>query len=281
MNLRRIVKALAFIAAGLATLIGLLLLGMKLALDRAPRYQAEIKDWVHRQTGYHIAFAAVSPAFRWYGPELYLSRLELRSRDDLRVLARAAGGRVGMDIWQLLRNGKLFALRVELDAPDIVIDRLGPSKFALASEIVLGGEGSPTSSLTLNDLPAGTLVIRQGSISLRHWNTELPQLELRAVDLDLSRVHDFCLDAPFGAFACRSRRPTELHGNRERSRRAGLRPLERGRRMPTASPFPAGGICCPNIWNGSTRVRAHSRPRPMAAVRRWSASISTSARRVS
>jgi uncharacterized protein (TIGR02099 family) len=192
MNLRRIVKALAFIAAGLATLIGLLLLGMKLALDRAPRYQAEIKDWVHRQTGYHIAFAAVSPAFRWYGPELYLSRLELRSRDDLRVLARAAGGRVGMDIWQLLRNGKLFALRVELDAPDIVIDRLGPSKFALASEFVLGGEGSPTSSLTLNDLPAGTLVIRQGSISLRHWNTELPQLELRAVDLDLSRLHNFC-----------------------------------------------------------------------------------------
>ena len=191
MNPRRIVKALAFVAAGLATLIGLLLLGMKLALDRAPRYQAEIKDWVHRQTGYHIAFAAVSPAFRWYGPELYLSRVELRSRDDLRVLARAAGGRVGVDIWQLLRNGKLFALRVELDAPDIVIDRLGYSKFALASEIVLGREASPTSSLTLNDLPAGTLVIRQGSISLRHWNAELPQLELRAVDLDLSRVHDF------------------------------------------------------------------------------------------
>jgi uncharacterized protein (TIGR02099 family) len=191
MNPRRIVKALAFIAAGLATLIGLLLLGMKLALDRAPRYQAEIKDWVHRQTGYHIAFAAVSPAFRWYGPELYLSRLELRSRDDLRVLARAAGGRVGVDIWQLLRNGKLFALRLELDAPDIVVDRLGSSKFALASEIVLGGEGSPTSSLTLNDLPAGTLVIRQGSISLRHWNAELPQLDLRAVDLDLSRVYDF------------------------------------------------------------------------------------------
>ncbi len=192
MNPRRIVKALAFIAAGLATLIGLLLLGMKLALDRAPRYQAEIKDWVHRQTGYHIAFAAVSPAFRWYGPELYLSRFELRSRDDLRVLARAAGGRVGVDVWQLLRNGKLFALRVELDAPDIVIDRLGSSKFALASEIVLGGERSPTSSLTLNDLPAGTLVIRQGSISLRHWNAELPQLELRAVDLDLSRLYNFC-----------------------------------------------------------------------------------------
>jgi uncharacterized protein (TIGR02099 family) len=192
MNPRRIGKALAIAVAGLATLIGLLMLGMKLALDRAPRYQAEIRDWVHRQTGYHIAFAAVSPAFRWYGPELYLSRLELRSRDDLRVLARAAGGRIGLDVWQLLQNGKLFALRVELDSPDIVIDRRGESEFALASEIVLGGERSAPSTLTLNDLPAGTLVIRQGSVSLRHWNSELPQLELRAVDLDLSRVSNLC-----------------------------------------------------------------------------------------
>ena len=32
------------------------------------------------------------------------------------------GGRIGTDIWQLLQNGKLFALRVELDAP-IALDR--------------------------------------------------------------------------------------------------------------------------------------------------------------
>ena len=190
MNPRKVGKVLLFTVVGLALVAGLLLLCVNLALDGAPRYQAQIKEWVYRQTGYHLAFAAVSPAFRWYGPELYLSRPELRSRDDSRVLARAEGGRVGVDAWQLLRNGKLFALRVELDSPDIVIDRLGPSKFALASEIVLGGERSHASALTLNDLPAGTLVIHGGSVSLRHWNAELPQLDLREVDLDLSRVHD-------------------------------------------------------------------------------------------
>jgi uncharacterized protein (TIGR02099 family) len=190
MNPRKLGKALLFTTAGLAALIALMLLGMKLALDRAPRYQSQIKDWVYRQTGYHVAFAAVSPQFRWYGPEIYLSRLELRSHDDLRVLATAAGGRVGLDIWQLLRNGKLFALRVELDSPDIVIDRLGPSKFALASEIVLDGESQAPGALTLNDLPAGALVMRKGSVSLRNWNAELPRLDLRDVDLDLSRVHD-------------------------------------------------------------------------------------------
>jgi uncharacterized protein (TIGR02099 family) len=192
MNPRRIGKFLLLTVGGLAVSAGLLLLALELALDRAPRYQTQIKEWLHRETGYHIAFAAVSPAFRWYGPELYLSRLELRSRDDLRVLARAAGGRVGLDIWHLLQNGRLFALRVELDSPDILIDRLGPSEFALASEIVLGGERPAAAALTLDDLPAGTLVIRRGSISLRHWNPELPQLDLREVDLDLSRVSHFC-----------------------------------------------------------------------------------------
>src|SRR6202789_491 len=127
---------------GFAGLLGVLLLSMlalKIALYRAPAYEAEIKQWVHAQTGYHIAFAGVSPSFRWYGPELRFERMELRSKDDRRVLARAASGSVAVDIWQLIRSGQLLAGRSELDSPNIVIARLGPGTFALASEIKLGG----------------------------------------------------------------------------------------------------------------------------------------------
>jgi uncharacterized protein (TIGR02099 family) len=190
MTLRRPAKVLLFTAAGLGALILLLMAGLELALERAPRYQAQIKEWVFTRTGYHIAFAHVSPAFRWYGPELYFDHLELRSKDDRRLLARAAGGRVGADIWQLLQNGKLFALRVELDEPDLSITRLGPSTFALASEIVLGGVEGSNAGLVLNDLPSGTLVIRRGSITVQGWNPELPRLELHAVSLDLTRASD-------------------------------------------------------------------------------------------
>ena len=103
------------------------MLAVKLALDRAPRISgARSRTGCTERIGYHIAFAHVSPAFRWYGPELYFDQLELRSRDDQRVLARAAGGRIGADFWQLLQSGKLFALRVELDAPDIIVARMGP-----------------------------------------------------------------------------------------------------------------------------------------------------------
>jgi uncharacterized protein (TIGR02099 family) len=187
MRLRKIIKILLYGIAGSLILIATLMMAVKLALDSAPQYQAEIKDWVHRQTGFHVGFSHVSPAFRWYGPELYFDRLELRSKDDQRVLARAAGGRVGLDFWQLLHSGKLYGLRLELDAPDIVVARTGPKTFALASEIVLSGQDSTMGSLTLDDLPAGTLAIREGFITIQDWNAALPELKLHRVHLDLRR----------------------------------------------------------------------------------------------
>src|SRR5271165_5717823 len=158
MSAAKIGKILLYCVAGLVVLVLLAMLAVKLALDRAPQYQSQIKEWVHAQTGYHIGFAHVSPAFRWYGPELYFDRLELRSKDDERVLARAAGGRIAADIWQLIRSGKLLAGRIEIDAPNIVVTRLGPARFALA-EIELGGDSTSPAALQLDDLPAGTLVI--------------------------------------------------------------------------------------------------------------------------
>src|SRR3984957_18203733 len=187
MALRKVGKILLYCCAGVLGVFLLLMLAVKLALDRAPQYQAEIKEWVHDRIGYTIAFTHVSPAFRWYGPELYFEQLELRSKDGLRVLARAHGGRIGADLWQLVQSGKLFAGRIELDSPDISITRLGPGNFSLASEIGLGGGDASYRTLTLDDFPAGTLVIRRGHVAVQNWNAALPRLELRDVNLDLRR----------------------------------------------------------------------------------------------
>jgi uncharacterized protein (TIGR02099 family) len=187
MSIRKIAKILTITLGGLLFLVLLALLAVKVALDRAPHYQAEIKDWLHAQTGYHIGFAHVSPAFRWYGPELYFDRLELRSKDDQRVLARAAGGRVAADIWQLIRTGKLLAGRIEVDSPSIVVARVAPTRFAVASEIELGGENASLSTLQLGDLPAGRLVIRGATLTVENWNSALSQLKLQGVDIDVRR----------------------------------------------------------------------------------------------
>jgi uncharacterized protein (TIGR02099 family) len=221
MRARRTAKILLYCLAGFAAVALLLLLGVKLALDRAPRYQSQIKSWVYAQTGYHVGFAHVSPALRWYGPELYFDRLELRSKDDRRVLARAAGGRIAVDVWQLLRSGRLLAGRVELDAPDIVVSRVSSDRFAIAEEIIGGGGGDTQRTLTADDLPAGTLAIRHANFTLQDWNPELPNLALEDVSIDLRHEADGI------GFVFSGRMPAALGGNlsaRARARGHGALP---------------------------------------------------------
>ena len=206
MNVRKSLKVLLYCCAGLAALLLAGVLAVTIALNRVPEYQTEIKDWVHRQTGYNIRFARVAPAFHWYGPGLYFAQLELRSKDDRRVLARAASGRIAVDLSQLFRGGKLFAERMELDAPNIGIMRLGPDRFALASEIELGGGDSSIATLTLDDLPAGRLAIRGGVLTIQNWNEALPELVLQQVNLDLRR------DGAGAAFTLSARMPAALGG---------------------------------------------------------------------
>jgi uncharacterized protein (TIGR02099 family) len=187
MSWRTVGKAFLYGAAGC---IGLALVGtlaVKIALDRVPAYQDELRGWVFAQTGLHVRFAHVWPSLRWYGPELYFDRLELRSKDDRRVLARAAGGRIAADVWELLRSGRLLAGRVELDAPDLVLARIGPNRFALGAEIELSGGAGADAALTLDDLPAGHLAIRRGRLTVQNWNAALPLLVLENVALDLRR----------------------------------------------------------------------------------------------
>ena len=190
MNTRKVGKVLLYVLAGFLCFLLLALLLTKLALDRVPEYQDEIKAWVHRETGLNIAFAHVAPTLRWYGPELLFDRLELRSGDDRRVLARAASGRIGADMRQFLRSGNVFAGRMELVSPDLTIVRLGPTSFALAAEIELNQPASANEAITLDDLPAGSVEIRAGRLALQNWNPSMPQLLLEKVNLVMQRDSD-------------------------------------------------------------------------------------------
>jgi uncharacterized protein (TIGR02099 family) len=194
MRIAKIGKILLFLLAGFTGAVLLLLLGVKLTLDRAPHYQSEIKNWVFAQTGYHIGFAHVAPSLRWYGPELYFDQLELRSKDDQRVLARARGGRVAIDVRELLKSGRLLAGRVQLDAPDILVTRLSADRFAIASEIEVdasgGDAGARQRPLRADDLPVGTFAVRHGRITLRDWNEDLPVLVVQDLNIEVRHEAD-------------------------------------------------------------------------------------------
>jgi uncharacterized protein (TIGR02099 family) len=185
MALGRFGRLLIRAAAALVGVAVLMMLAATIALDRVPAYQAEIKQWVHAQTGFHIRFAHVAPAWRWTGPELYFDALELRSQDDQRVLVRARGGRIGPDLWGLFRGGNAFAGRVELIAPEIAMTRVGPDRFVLGDVQV--DLNAPRAPVDLDAVPTGRLAIRRGRVTVLNWNADLPQLVLDGVDVDLDR----------------------------------------------------------------------------------------------
>jgi uncharacterized protein (TIGR02099 family) len=182
MRLRRLAKVLGIGAAIAISLLLAALLATKVALDRVPRYQTEIRAWVFRQTGLRVRFSRVAPALRWYGPELSFRDLELRSADDRRVLAKAASGRIGIDVWRVLTSGRLFTPRIDLDSPTIVIARTGPERFSLTAGIGVHDARSTAAAFRPGDLPPGILSIRNGRLTVTGWNRRLPQLILDHVD---------------------------------------------------------------------------------------------------
>ena len=186
MNLRKLRRWLLITAALVLGLVLVLTLGLKITLDRAPQYQAQIKTWVHDQTGFYIRFAHVYPSLRWYGPELAFDRLELRSKDDKSTVISARRGSVAVDVWQLIRSARLRAGRIRLDAPTFQVVRIGPNRFSLAAGLEFGSSGGNLRD-TLRNLPRGRLVVRDADVTLRQWNAALPELRFRQVDLDLRR----------------------------------------------------------------------------------------------
>lgn len=189
MTLRKLKRWLLITVAGVAGLLLVLTLGLKLALDRAPEYQAQIKSWVHEQTGFYIRFAHVYPNLRWYGPELYFDTLELRSKDDLTTVAVARGGSVAVDVWQLIRSARLQAGRIRLEAPRLQVTRIGPNRFRIATGLEFGPSGGSLRD-TLRDLPRGRVVVRNADVTLLQWNATLPTLRFRELDIDLQRSGD-------------------------------------------------------------------------------------------
>ncbi|MBS0613408.1 MAG: hypothetical protein JSS24_09590, partial [Proteobacteria bacterium] len=180
---------LLYTGGALLSLALLGVLALQLALNRVPEYQAQIKEWVHQQTGLRIRFNAVTPALRWYGPELQFSALELRSGDDLRGIAAARRGSIAVDVWALIANARLLAGRIRLEEPRITVTRLAPSRFSVGEGLEFG-EGGGDLRQKLRRLPHGRLEVRGARVTLLQWNSASPALVFEAVDLDLARRGD-------------------------------------------------------------------------------------------
>ena len=249
------------------------MLAVKLALDRVPAYQEEIKAWVHRQTGYHIALCPRIAGVAMVRPGIVIPTIgaALQRRPACARARRAAGGSAPTS------GGSLRAASCSPGVSSSI--RRTSSSRGSAGRVsrwlprsYCGARMRPSSGVEPGRPADRPLVIRERSVTVAHWNSTLPQLVSR-VNLDITR------DAGVVAVKLAARLPPALGGTLifrgQGARAGGLDSLAwtadcSGR---ATFPSPGGGSCCPNICITSIRAaaRSHSGARPRPAT--WRARI--------
>ena len=138
--LKKLVKILAYSAAGVVILLAVAVGLFRLFLPRLPEYQDELKAWASDAIGMEVEFSGMDARWGLRGPELYFFDAELIRPEDATRLLAAEEVSVGVAALRLLRDRT------------VVVDRIGISATALDVRQREDGswwlQGAPLSALT-------------------------------------------------------------------------------------------------------------------------------------
>ncbi len=85
------------LAAAVAGLVLVIVLGYQLALAKVPQHRAALERLVQSQTGLDVRFSELGLRWGWYGPEAVFRSVELGEPGRSNVLLRAPELTVGFD----------------------------------------------------------------------------------------------------------------------------------------------------------------------------------------
>ena len=88
------------LAATVAGLVLVIVLGYQLALAKVPQHRAALERLVQSQTGLDVRFSELGLRWGWYGPEAVFRSVELGEPGRSNVLLRAPELTVGFDAWR-------------------------------------------------------------------------------------------------------------------------------------------------------------------------------------
>jgi uncharacterized protein YhdP len=122
--LQRLIRFLAYLAAGIVILLAIAVGLFRLLLPRLPEYQDEIKAWASQAIGMEVQFSGMNARWGLSGPQLefYNARL-IRSMTPARIIA-AEQVSVGVALTRLLLDSKLVVNRVGVRNTTIEVRQL-------------------------------------------------------------------------------------------------------------------------------------------------------------
>ena len=107
------------VLAGVLLLAALVLVAYELAAARVPQHRAALEELIRNQTGLEVRFRSLAVRWGWYGPEAVFEGVELGEPGERIVWLRAPRLAIGLDLWRMMRTGRLEAGRIALESPDI------------------------------------------------------------------------------------------------------------------------------------------------------------------
>lgn len=181
-------RLVAGTAAGLLVVVALLVTALRIAIAYVPQNEQKLRTWIERQTHMKFEYSRLDARLRWYGPEVVLRNLRVLDADGSQALFATREGSVGLDLWNFLRTGQFVAGRVYVQQPRVTIVRLPDGRIRL-----LGLRERPADKppFDFDRLPAGRVVIEDAIVVFRDLKTGRPPLELKELDVQLRRDHDF------------------------------------------------------------------------------------------
>jgi len=128
---KKLVKLLAYLAAGAVILLAVAVGLFRLLLPRLPAYQEEIKGWATAAIGMEVEFSGMNARWRFSGPELnfYNAELEMPSAEGDVLAADEVS--VGIDVMQLLLERQLVVDRILVRDSTVSVRRDGDGRWRL------------------------------------------------------------------------------------------------------------------------------------------------------
>ncbi|MCH7830766.1 MAG: TIGR02099 family protein [Proteobacteria bacterium] len=134
--LRRLIKFIAYMAAGIVILLAIAVGLFRLFLPRLPEYQEEIKGWAGAAIGMHVEFSGMDARWGLSGPELKFYDAELIWQDSGMPVVAAKEVRIGVGVMSLLVDRKLVVDRVVVRGATINVRERADGSYEIQGRAV-------------------------------------------------------------------------------------------------------------------------------------------------
>ena len=134
--LEKLIKGLAYLAAGIVIILAIAVGIFRLLLPRLPEYQEDIKQWASSAIGMRVEFAGMNARWRLSGPELSFFSASLGRRDAGTDIVEAGEVSIGVGLLRLVADRELVVDRVSIRNTAIDLRQNEAGEWLLQGEIL-------------------------------------------------------------------------------------------------------------------------------------------------